>query len=237
MPIQLNINCRMTELVYLTLSHFNYETRNYLFSQAGYPSLIDYELSTENVLYEIAWNHYQECFAVEESSLNDVDSSLFFAKSVSFANLSLAVKEYLFARFLQNKGYDNFEEYFLNHHASMPSILVYLPYKSVQPVLVELKAETPTVNVSSRNGVRHVSVIEKKELADFVFKLNSQTKNSYVLIPPADDFEKNPNRYTRTGWNLFGEKSSPIFYRTAFEGFLVSKKYYSNLLEKGAQKN
>ena len=228
----------MTELVYLTLAHLNYETRNYLFSQAGYPSLIDYELSTENLLYEIAWNKYQECFVVEGSALNEVDSSLFFAKSISFANLSLAVKEYLFARFLHNKGYDNFEEYFLNHHASMPSILVYLPYKSVQPAAVELKADTPTLTVNvSRNGVRQVSENEKKELADFVFKLNPQTKNSYVLIPPADDFQTNPNRYTRTGWNLFGEQSSPIFYRTAFGGFLVSKKYYSNLLEKGAQKN
>lgn len=229
----------MTELVYLTLSHFNYETRNYLFSQAGYPSLIDYELSTENVLYEIAWNHYQERFVVEESALNDVDSSLYFAKSVSFANLSLAVKEYLFARFLQNKGYDNFEEYFLNHHASMPSILVYLPYKSaVQLATEEPKDDTPTLTVNvSKNGVRQVSRNEKKELADFVFKLNSQTKNSYVLIPPEDDFQTNPNRYTRAGWNLFGEQSSPIFYRTAFEGFLVSKKYYSHLLEKGAQKN
>ncbi len=225
----------MTELVYLTLSHFNYETRNYLLSQAGYPSLIDYELSTENLLYEIAWNKYQECFVVEASSLAEVDSSLYFWKSVSFANLSLAVKEYLFARFLQNKSYDNFEEYFLNHHASMPSILVYLPYKTVQPEAVEPSAEPLTVKLS-RNGVRHVLVNEKKELADFVFRLNPQTKNSYVLMPPADDFSKNPNRYTRTGWNLFGEQSSPIFYRSAFEGFLVSKKYYSNLLEKGAQK-
>jgi hypothetical protein len=227
----------MTEIVYLTLSHFNYETRNYLFSQAGYPSLIDYELSTENLLYEIAWNKYQECFAVEESSLTDVDSSLFFAKSVSFANLSLAVKEYLFSRFLQNKGYGNFEEYFLNHHASLPSILVYLRYKEAPSAVVEPKAETPTLTVNvSRNGVRQVSGNEKKELADFVFKLNPQTKNSYVLIPPENDFQTNPNRYTRTGWNLFGEQSSPIFYRTAFGGFLVSKKYYSNLLEKGAQK-
>jgi len=228
----------MTEIVYLTLSHLNYETRNYFLSQAGYPSLIDYELSTENLLYEIVWNKYHECFAVEESALTEVDSSLYFWKAVSFANLSLVVKEYLFTRFLQNKGYDNFEEYFLNHHASMPSILVYLPYKSVQPVAVEHKVDTPpTLNVTvSRNGVRLVSAAEKKELADFVFTLNPQTKNSYVLTPPEGDLQKNPNRYTRAGWILFGENSSPIFYRTAFGGFLVSKKYYSNLLEKGAQK-
>jgi len=229
----------MTEIVYLTLSHFNYETRNYFLEQAGYASLIDYELSTQNPLFEICWNSHRATFEVESSRLETVIESDYFSKHVSFASLSLAVKDYLFSRFCHGMNYSNFEEYFLNYHACLPTVFVFIPYKVNRPT-VGVAVQNVKVQCSESSGLRTVSITTtpnkstKKELDGCVFFLNPKTENSYVLVPPAGDVKLNSTRYGTSGWNLFGSNSSPIFYRKVSNGFIVSKKYYRNLLEKGA---
>jgi hypothetical protein len=226
----------MIEIVYLSLSHFNYETRTYFLQQAGYSSLLDYELSTQNPLFEICWNGRQSRFEVEPSRLETVNEVDYFSRHVSFASLSLAVKDYLFSRFFKDSTYANFEEFFLNHHASLPSVFVFIPFKLRRPATVpvsDIKVEC------SATGFRKVNLVlsKKKELDGFVFYLNPKTENSYVLVPPTGDVKLNGNRYGTDGWNLFGGKSSPIFFRKDSNCFIVSKKYYRNLLEKGAYEN
>jgi len=230
----------MTEIIYLTLSHLNYETRNYFLEQTGYSSLLDYELSTQNPLFEICWNSHRAKFDVESSRSETVNELDHFSKHVSFASLSLAVKEYLFSRFLNGMSYANFEEFFLNHHASLPTVFVFVPFKvSRRPVVQAESVAVPNLKVqcSESTGLRTVNILtpsSKKELDGCVFYLNPKTENSYVLVPPAGDAKLNSIRYGAAGWNLFGCNSSPIFYRKDAKGFIVSKKYYRKLLEKGA---
>ena len=104
----------MTELVYLTLSHFNRETRTYFLNKAGYTSLLDYELSTENRLFEICWNNHSNSFVYETSHSEYLNQHNDFSLNVPFSSLSYAVKKYLFSRFLSGTSYKNFEEYYLN---------------------------------------------------------------------------------------------------------------------------
>ena len=61
------------EIVYLTLSHFNNDTRSYFLKHAGYKSLLDYELSTDNTLFELAWNNHKKQFVLDRGSNKPLD--------------------------------------------------------------------------------------------------------------------------------------------------------------------
>jgi len=225
----------MTEIVYLTLSHFNNDTKNYFLKQSGYESLLDYELSTDNKLFELTWNHNKKQFCLE-SSEEMANKTRFFSSYVPMSSLSPRVKEYIYGRFLSSFNYDNFEEYYLNNVDILPKIAIYVPYK------VERYSKSVNnlhINLSE-NGVRSVYELSKRNetnvLNGFTFHLNTKTKNSYILNGSNTDKIKNPGRYTSNGWKLF-EGSSPIFYRESLGGFVVSIKYYKRLIELGAKEN
>lgn len=228
----------MTETVYLTLSHFNNDTRNYFLKNAGYLSLLDYELSTDNKLFELNWNKHKKQFVLE-SSIETLNKASFFSSNVPLSCLSPRVKEYLYSRFLFNSDYDNFEEYYLNNVDILPKI----------PVFVAYKVERYSKSVNNLhiklfdNGDRYVynePVNVEKEVSNvltgFHFFLNSKTNNSYILVGPENDNKKNSKRYSVNGWDLI-EGSTPFFYRKSFGGFVVSKKYRNRLIEMGAKEN
>jgi len=228
----------MTEIVYLTLSHFNNDTRNYFLKQAGYKSLLDYELSTDNTLFELSWNNNKKQFVLE-SSLEMDNKTTFFWSNVPISCLSPRVKQYLYERFLSNLKYENFEEYYLNNVDILPKIVVFVAYK----------VERYSKNVNnlhikvSDNGERNVYEFPIKVetgltnvLNGFTFHVNTKTNNSYILNGPKTDKTKNSKRYNSDGWKLF-EVGTPIFYRESFGGFLVSKKYRNRLIELGAKEN
>lgn len=225
----------MTELVYLTLSHLNRETRKYFLNKAGYTSLLDYELSTDNRLFEICWNNHTSTFVSDSSCFEFPDQQQYFSRNIPFSSLSYSVKKYIYSRFLSGTSYQNFEEYFLNTSDSLPSICVFIPYKSVR--LSKFLPEDKNFMIYLReNSERVVSNLDSRLLSKFTFHLNKKTLNSYVLCPPSGDFVMNPDRYGENGWKLF-EEGSPIFYRKLLGGFIVSKKYYRKLLELGAFDN
>jgi hypothetical protein len=227
----------MTELVYLTLSHLNHETRKYFLNKAGYTSLLDYELSTDNRLFEICWNNHTNTFVSDSGCLEFPDHQQYFSRNIPFSCLSYSVKKYIYSRFLSGTSYQNFEEYFLNTSDSLPSICVFIPYKSVR--LSSCLQEDKNIVIHLReNSERVVStnVNFERPLSQFTFHLNKKTLNSYVLCPPSGDFVMNPDKYGVNGWKLF-EEGSPIFYRKSLGGFTVSKKYYKKLLELGAFDN
>lgn len=225
----------MTEIVYLTLSHFNNDTKNYFLKQSGYKSLLDYELSTDNKLFELTWNNHKKQFVLE-SPLEMENKSCFFSSYVPMSSLSPRVKEYLYQRFLSCLNYDNFEEYYLNNVDILPKIAVYVAYKIER---YSKSVNNLHINLSD-NGVRCVYELSKKDesgvLNGFTFHLNTKTNNSYILIGPKTDKIKNSGRYTSNGWKLF-EGSSPIFYRESLGGFVISIKYYKRLIELGAKEN
>ncbi len=225
----------MTEIVYLTLSHFNSSTRNYFLKQAGYLSLLDYELSTDNKLFELTWTHNKQCFTVEPGRFENPDSTLYFSCNVPLSSLSERVKDYLYYRFLSTFKYTNFEEYYLNNVNDLPFVVVFVPYKFKRNFTSENNLH---INLNS-NGERVVSReqhIQSKVLSGFTFRLNTKTKNSYILVGPKNDQSINSDRYGVNGWKLI-ENSSPIFYRVSLGGFIVSKKYYNKLIDFGAKEN
>jgi hypothetical protein len=233
----------MTELVYLTLSHLNRETRKYFLSKAGYTSLLDYELSTDNRLFEICWNNHTRTFVSDSSCLEFPDQLQYFSRNIPFSCLSYSVKKYIYSRFLSGTSYQNFEEYYLNTSESLPSICIFIPYKSARlsNCLPEDKNFVIHLRENSErvvSNVDHSSIqkVNERPLSKFTFHLNKKTLNSYVLCPPSGDFVKNPDNYGANGWKLF-EEGSPIFYRRLLGGFTVSKKYYRKLLELGAFDN
>ena len=86
----------MTELVYLTLSHLNRETRKYFLNKAGYTSLLDYELSTDNRLFEICWNNHTSTFVSDSSCFEFPDQQQYFSRNIPFSSLSYSVKKYIY---------------------------------------------------------------------------------------------------------------------------------------------
>ena len=225
----------MTEIVYLTLSHFNSSTRNYFLKQAGFSSLLDYELSTDNKLFELTWTNHKQCFTVEPGHFENPDNTLFFSCNVPLSSLSERVKEYLYYRFLSTSKYTNFEEFYINNVNILPCVVVFVQYKFKRHSKIENNLH---INLNS-NGERLVSreqINQSKILSEFTFRLNTKTKNSYILVGPKNDQSTNSDRYGVDGWKLI-ENSSPIFYRVSLGGFIVSKKYYNKLIEFGAKEN
>ena len=77
-----------------------------------------------------------------------------------------------------------------------------------------------------RDVIGKISVDTPKELDGYVFTLNDETNNSYVLY--------NTNKKeTRTSWNLFNDYT--CYYNNKYFGFLVSLKHYDRLISMGAQ--
>jgi hypothetical protein len=203
----------MSKLIYLTLSHFNHDTRKFLLNRSGYTEQLDYELLSHNPLYELYWNNSSGLFEREPSAVTEVSGNDYFCVSVPLSNLRDSVKDYLYERFLRSK-YLNFDHYFLTNHKSLDSVFVYVPLKSR---LCEIdNFETFKVVSPKKECV--------KPLSNYFFRLNNETNNSYVLY---NDIEE-----TRTSWNLFDGYT--CYYNKKFGGFLVSLKHYQRLLDMGA---
>jgi hypothetical protein len=207
----------MSKLIYLTLSHFNQDTRKFLLNRSGYTEQLDYELLSHNPLYELYWNNSSGLFEREPSAVTEVSGNDYFCVSVPLSNLRESVKDYLYERFLRSK-YLNFDHYFLTNHRSLDSVFVYVPLKSR---LCD-KDNFETFKVSPKKEcVKHTD----KSLDGYFFYLNDETNNSYVLY--------SNKKETRTSWNLFDDYT--CYYNKKFGGFLVSLKHYERLLSLGAQ--
>ena len=116
-----------SKMIYFTLSHFNPSIRDFFITKAGYTSVLDYELTTENPLFEIYWNSKKESFEHEASSIRTFNDSEYIHEWVPIHYLSTEVKEYLWHTYLSNK-YDNFDIYLMQKNVST-SILVYVPIR------------------------------------------------------------------------------------------------------------
>jgi hypothetical protein len=202
----------MSQLIYLTLSHFNRDTRKFLLNRSGYSEELDYELLSHNPLYELYWNMSTGLFEREPSAMTEVSGNDYFCVSIPLSNLRDGVKDYLYERFLRSK-YLNFDHYFLINHKSLDSIFVYVPLKSR---LCD-KDNFATFKSSSKKECA-------KPLADYFFHLNTETNNSYILYNSMDE--------TRKSWNLFD--SYTCYYNKKYGGFVVSLKHYQRLLDLGA---
>lgn len=203
----------MSKLVYLTLSHFNYQTRKFLLNRSGYSELLEYELLSHNPLYELYWNQSTGLFEREPSAVKEVSGSDYFCVSIPMSNLRDSVKDYLYDTFLKAK-YLNFEHYFLVNHRSLDSLFVYVPLKS---------------RLCDKDNLETFKLSPKKEslkpLDQYFFYLNTETNNSYILY--------SNNKETRNSWNLFDDYT--CYYNKKYGGFVVSLKHYDRLLSLGAQ--
>jgi hypothetical protein len=207
----------MSKLIYLTLSHFNYDTRKFLLNRSGYSEELDYELTSHNPLYELYWNSSSGLFEREPSSVTEVSGSDYFCVSVPLSNLKTTVKDYLYERFLKSK-YLNFDHYFLTNHKSLDCVFVYVPLKSR---LCD-KDNCATFKTSPKKEcVKQTD----KSLEQYFFYLNPETENSYILY--------SNNKETRCSWNLFDDYT--CYYNKKYLGFIVSLKHHELLLSMGAQ--
>ena len=116
-----------SKMIYFTLSHFNSSIRDFFLTKGGYTSLLDYELSTENPLFEIYWNSRKESFELDASSIETFNDSEYIHECVSIHSISNEVKEHLWNTYLSPK-YDNFDIY-LNKKKITATILVYVPIR------------------------------------------------------------------------------------------------------------
>jgi hypothetical protein len=97
-----------SKMIYFTLSHFSSSIRDFFLKKGGYTSLLDYELTAENPLFEIYWNSKKESFEQEASSIQTFNDSEYIHEWVPIHSLSTEVKDYLWHTYLSNK-YDNFD--------------------------------------------------------------------------------------------------------------------------------
>ena len=116
-----------SKMIYFTLSHFNSSIRDFFLTKGGYTSLLDYELTADNPLFEIYWNAKKESFEQEASSLQTFNDSEYIHECVPIHSLSTEVKDYLWHTYLSNK-YDNFDIYLMQKNISS-TILVYVPIR------------------------------------------------------------------------------------------------------------
>lgn len=202
-----------SKMIYFTLSHFNSSIRDFFIRKGGYTSLLDYELSTENPLFEIYWNSRKESFELDASSIETFNDSEYIHECVSIHSLSNEVKEYLWNTYLSHK-YENFDIYLMQKKVST-TILVYVPirqklassskksyydehdewnttlssyYADWKDGMSNIPSETSYYN--DWFGIHKIKTeqpkqkTEKKtEIDKFQFQLNPKTRNSYVLFP------------------------------------------------------
>ena len=94
-------------------------------------------------------------------------------------------------------------------------------YKKVERDYLAAKEEYTTKNISTlKNQVKTT-----KELDGYVFTLNDETNNSYVLY-------STNKKETRTSWNLFDDYT--CYYNKKYFGFIVSLRHHDRLVSMGA---
>ena len=199
-----------SKLIYFSLSHFKQSIRNFFLQTAGYNSQLDYELTTENLLFEIWWNSKTKSFGQEASSIQLVDVSKYIHAHISMYSLTDEVKDYIWKTYLEAtcKESVNFDAY-LAQTGQTPTILVYIP-----------------IRVS--HHMKHSE--EVKPILRFF--LNPTTHNSYVVVPTNGiKMFKNtyPERFGKNGWNIFNDERV-CYYSKHYDGFIVSKKYKNDLM-------
>jgi hypothetical protein len=252
-----------SKMIYFTLSHFNSSIQDFFLTKGGYTSLLDYELTADNPLFEIYWNSKKESFEQEASSMKTFNDSEYIHEWVSIHSLSTEVKKYLWHTYLSIK-YDNFDIYLMQKNIS-PSILVYVPIRRNLSASSKKgyyddyddwkQGITNVPSLSSyyadwKNGISNIPSetsyyndwvgIHKTETEtehkQFQFHLNPKTRNSYVLFPtcPMEEFKKkHPEHFGRNGWNVFNDERV-VYYSQTYNGFIVSKKYKNDLIQFGA---
>jgi hypothetical protein len=114
-------------MIYFTLSHFNSSIRDFFLMKGGYTSQVDYELTTDNSLFEIYWNSKTESFEQDVSSVQTFADCEYIHGWVSIHSLSTEVKEYLWMTYLSNH-YVNFDVYLMKKNITS-TILVYIPIR------------------------------------------------------------------------------------------------------------
>jgi hypothetical protein len=230
-------------MIYFTLSHFNSSIRDFFLTKGGYTSQLDYELSTENPLFEIYWNSKTESFELDASSIPAFNDSEYIHDWVSIHSLSNEVKEYLWDTYLSHK-YDNFDIYLMQKYITS-TILVYVPIRQSGKIWSDHDVKSIPSEMSYYNDWFTSNEIKIQPIQptqptiqkpNYHFQLNPKTHNSYVLFPvdTIEQFKKKyPERFDRKGWNLFNDERV-VYYSKTYNGFIVSKKYKNDLLQLGA---
>ena len=229
-----------SKMIYFTLSHFNSSIRDFFLNKGGYTSLLDYELTTDNSLFEIYWNSKTESFERDASSIQAFNDSEYIHEWVSIHSLSSEVKEHLWHIYLSHK-YDNFDTYLMQKYITS-TILVYVPIRPSSKIWSAHDVKNTPSEMSYYNDWFTVNEIKSQQPQPqpqpqkLHFQLNPKTHNSYVLFPvdTIEQFKKKyPERFDRKGWNLFNDERV-VYYSKTYNGFIVSKKYKNDLIQLGA---
>ena len=239
-----------SKMIYFTLSHFNSSIRDFFLMKGGYTSQVDYELTTDNSLFEIYWNSKTESFEQDVSSVQTFADCEYIHGWVSIHSLSTEVKEYLWMTYLSNH-YVNFDVYLMQKNI-ISTILVYIPIrrtvvslskKSYFDDLDDFNDDDDSIGFDTYVGFHKIKTKPETKPTkpetvsqQFQFRLNPKTCNSYILFPvdTIDQFKKKyPERFGRNGWNLFDDERV-VYYSQTYNGFIVSKKYKNDLLQIGA---
>jgi hypothetical protein len=202
-----------SKMIYFTLSHFNSSIRDFFLTKGGYTSLLDYELTADNPLFEIYWNSKKESFEQEASSIKTFNDSEYIHEWVSIHSLSTEVKDYLWHTYLSIK-YDNFDIYLMQKNISS-TILVYVPIRRNLSASSKTKYyndwKNDITDVSSfsnyyadwKNGVLNVPT-ETSYYNDWfgIHKIKTETKTETEKNKENQHFQFHLNPKTRNSYIL-----------------------------------
>ena len=230
-----------------TLSHLNEETVRIFLNETGWSNLLDYEIYGGNSLYTLYWEN--DTFTSEDrpETLLELSKLGYYGRFIPLVYLRYSVQDSLHEQYTSTLGFRNFDDYYMTRHRSLPSLLVFVPYK--YPTLIANEPQSPKKveeiddtlsmvqlpSLSNLEPVAQLTSVEKvnKEtisLSGWIYFLNPSTKKSYILQ------NINGTMYEdQESWQVFGEGTTPIHYRKKYEGYVVSRKYKDRLRELGAK--
>jgi hypothetical protein len=114
--------------IFFTLRHFKNSIIYSLLKETGYTSLTQYELETQNGLYELCFNEKTGLFHYIDNEIPHVKNNNYCSQMISMSFLNENVKNYLYITYLKKYGYDTFDHYYLQNENYLPYIVVYIPY-------------------------------------------------------------------------------------------------------------
>jgi hypothetical protein len=251
----------------LYLKHFRDSTINYILKQTGYKSITEYEIycrCTDSFPIQISVD------GMISSVCPNVDTDVFCVIPLSIHHLYYSVLNHIMDKYVgmdqldyellygahntiyvvvpykekwaewakqqeeQNEDYETEED--VSEEEWYEEVQVVQPKKSSKKIVIESSDSDDDVPLTQVNK-KHTDT----SLAGWKFKMNTSTKNSYILTPPQPvKLAKNGkvswgSTFTPSAWNLqLSGLTRPVYYVSKYGGWIISLSLHKQLLSAGA---
>jgi len=246
------------------LKHFRWSTVQYMLNQTGWDTITQFEdrarrydmstcsISPNGFLISTMPEVDANCFRVFELSLHHLHSDVLERFMKYYIGMNLTDYELQYPEFNNIYVAMPYSSWIINEYTSVvatqlstyePTNCAWAcdcaacpdmnqqPDESESDSDTEFSVELPTYSTSQQTG----------SLKGWYFKLNSKTKNSYVLKPNSDIHKVSHGlvywgkSQTPTTWNLkLKGLERPVYYSDDYNGWILSLKLKQSLLSAGA---